>query len=211
MRNVRPISLLLVGIVACTTQHSGSREGPPSAAPNAPAGVAGTTGGAGFAGSPGTPGSPAPPTVAPPLRGTLADGKSFDLHELRGDRVVLIFYRTAYCGLCSQQLRALAADKKLYSRLDAKVVAITQDPPELIRRTAQILDLDFPIVSVDRPTLTRWGVWPDGARTPRPAAFIVAENGEIIFHQIGQSAADRASDATIAFTLRALDAQRNAE
>lgn len=193
MRKLRPVSLLLVGVVACTTQHSGPTSGARGTARSAAAGAATSA------------------TVAPPLHGTLADGKSFDLQELRGDRVVLVFYRSAYCGLCTQQLRALAADRKVYGDLDAKIVAITPDPPELIRRTAQLLDLDFPIVSVDHATLTRWGIWPDGARRPRPATFIIAGSGEILFRQIGLSAADRVSDATIAFTLRSLDARRDAE
>jgi peroxiredoxin len=202
MRKLRPVSLLLVGVVACSTQHSADHDGPavapPTASPGALAGAAPTApGGA--------------PQLAPPLRGTLADGKSFEFQKLRGDRVVLIFYRSAFCGLCAQQLRLVADDKELYKKLDAKIVAITADPPDLIDRTANHLDLDYPIVSVDRATLTRWGVWPDGARTPRPAVFIIAENGTIRFRQIGQTAADRVSDATIAFTLRAIDARRDAE
>ncbi len=180
MRKLRPISLLLVGIVACTTQHSGGR--------NLSA----------WAGSAATP--------ALPLPGTLQDGKAFDLHDLRGDRVVLIFYRSASCGLCLQQLRTLARDSKAYDRLRARIVAITTDPPEVNRRTAKLLDLEFPIVSVDHATLTRWGIWPDGERNPRPAAFIIDEKGGILFGRIGRTAADRTSDATLVFTLRSIDA-----
>lgn len=198
MRKLRPVTIFLVGIVACSTEHSGNRGGPPTAPAAMPATMPPAA-------------SPAVSQPAPPLRGTLADGEDFDLQELRGDRVVLIFYRSAYCGLCAQQLRLVAADEKLYKKLDAKVVAITPDPPELIDRTAEQLELDYPIVSVDRATLTRWGVWPDGARTPKPAVFIIAPSGEVLFLQIGRTAADRVSDATIAFTLRAYDARRDAE
>jgi peroxiredoxin len=187
MRQTRPIALLLIGIVACTTQHAGDHDGPAVAAPTAQAGA---------------------PQLAPPLRGTLADGKSFDLQELRGDRVVLIFYRSAYCGLCTQQLRRVAEDHKAYERLHTRIVAATTDPPELIGRTAQLLDIDFPIVSVDRATMTGWGIWPDGARHPRPATFILDESGGILFQQVGKTAADRTSDATLVFTLRSFDAPR---
>jgi peroxiredoxin len=182
MRNLGRLSLLLVGVVACTTQHSGNRSAPASATNPTPALAA-----------------------APPLLGTLEDGKSFDLRELNGKRVVLIFYRSATCGLCTQQLHSLATHQKAYRRLHARLVALTTDPPELNQRTARLLDLDFPIVSVDQATLERWGIWPHSERNPWPAAFILDEDGTVIFRHIGQSAADRASDATLIFTLRSIE------
>lgn len=183
MRKVRPVYLLVVGIVACTEKTPSSHET--------------TSGGAA-------------PVVraAPALHGTLVDGKSFDLHDLRGDRVVLVFYRSASCGLCLQQLATLARDKEAYDRLDARVVAITTDPPETNRRTAEELDLNFPIVSVDRNTLMKWGVWPPGERSPRPATFIVDEGGGIRYARVGRTAADRVSDATLVFTIRSFDSPR---
>jgi peroxiredoxin len=179
MRKLRPVSLLLIGIVACTTQHSGERS------------------------ASGAMQQVAPP--APPLLGTLPDGKDFNLRELRGERVLLVFYRSASCGLCIQQLRHLAAAAEAYDHLDTRILAITADPPELNQRTAKLLDLDFPIVSVDHATLTRWGLWPEGERTPHPGAFIIDEKGGLLFEQIGRTAADRTSDATLVFTLRSID------
>lgn len=145
------------------------------------------------------------PAPAAPLRGTLADGKSFDLRDLRGDRVVLIFFRSASCGLCVLQLKTLARDMEAYDRLDVRVVAITTDPPETNRRTREELELGFPIVSVDQATLTAWGVWQPGERGPRPAAFIIDESGAVLYGRVGTTAADRTSDATLVFTIRSFD------
>jgi peroxiredoxin len=58
---------------------------------------------------------------------------------------------------------------------------------------------------VDQATLTRWGAWPPERRRPQPATFIIDERGNILYHKIGASAADRLSDIAIVFTLRSLD------
>lgn len=142
--------------------------------------------------------------VAPALTGTVAGGGDFSLEELRGSPVVLVFYRGAYCGLCLRRLQALEEYKDAYDELDAKIVAVTLDSPETAERTADELDLDFPIVSVTREVAERWGVWPAGENVPRPAAFVLDPHGRIRFRQIGQTAADRVSDIELLGRVRAL-------
>lgn len=183
MRNPGPITLLLIGAIACATDHSRDQVAQTEVSPVA--------------------------TPAPSLQGTLTDGKSFSLQELHGKRVVLIFYRSATCGLCIQQLSTLADDQKAYRRLHTQIVAVTTDPPAVNQRTVRLLDLEFPVVSVDQATLRRWGVWPDGGRNPHPATFIIDEQGNVLFNQIGRSAADRLSDAALIFTLTSLDRTRS--
>lgn len=144
------------------------------------------------------------PPVAPALTGTVAGGGDFSLEELRGSPVVLVFYRGAYCGLCLRRLQALEEHKDAYDELDAKIVAATPDSPETAERTADELDLDFPIVSVTREVAERWGVWPAGENVPRPATFVLDQHGRIRFRHIGQTAADRVSDIELLGRIRAL-------
>lgn len=148
-----------------------------------------------------------PPThpPAPALRGVDADGERFDIEELRGDPVVLIFYRGLFCGLCKERLRALASYEEAYDRLDADVIAITPDPPELARRAEAAYDLDARIVSVDRATLEHWGLWPRGERFPRPSSFVLDEHGRIRYRHIGATAADRLSDVALLAALERLE------
>jgi len=143
---------------------------------------------------------------APPLLGILPNGKEFDLESRRGKWLVLVFYRSASCGLCIQQLEHLERDKEAYDHLGVEVLAVTADPPATNEWVTEEYDLGFPIISVDRETLAEWGVWQPDERRPRPAAFIIDERGEILYHQIGETAADRASDATLVFAIRALEA-----
>jgi peroxiredoxin len=154
----------------------------------------------------GTPGPAARVQLAPELHGTLADGSKFALEELHGDGVVLVFYRSAYCGLCRRRLIALAAHRKAYADLGMQLVAITNDPPALARWAAEQFKLDFPVVSTDRATFARWGLWPQEARAPYPAAFILGREGEVRFSHVGRAASERDSDASLLFTLRSLAA-----
>lgn len=154
-------------------------------------------------------GTPPPPPaarvqLAPELRGTLADGGDFALDKLHGDGVVLVFYRSAYCGLCRQRLIALAKHQKAYGDLDMKLVAITVDPPALAHWAVEAFKLDFPVVSTDRATFARWGLWPQEAPAPYPGTFILGPEGEIRFSHVGRAASERASDASLLFTLRSL-------
>lgn len=205
MRKIVPVHLLLLGIVACIDLKPEEESVPPVAEVPAdllaPGGLRPTKVGLNATDLTATRAAP----MAPVLQGTDTEGKPFNLTELRGKRVLLVFYRSAYCGLCMQQLRELAAAADAYDHLDTEIVALTGDPPELNRRTADLLKVKFPIISVDQNTMSRWGIWPTGVKQPRPAAFIVDRSGRLRFIQIGKTAADRASDVTLVFTLRTLD------
>lgn len=205
MRKFVPALFILVGAAACDDRGNGTAGVPPGAgmpAPptssygNLPPGVPLTDLGA-------IPAHAAP--LAPVLQGRDEDGNTFDLAELRGKRVILVFYRTAACGLCVQQLRGLASAADAFDQLGAEIVALTSDPPEANRRTAELLELDFPVVSIDRNTMAAWGIWPDGAARPHPASYIVDQDGRLRYIQIGRTEADRATNVTLVFNLRALD------
>lgn len=203
MRRLIPAAIL-IGIVACRGPHSDEGGAEPAAEmPGAAGAAAAPTLGPHLATAGAISARSAPP--APPLRGRGEDEGAFDLAELRGRRVLLIFYRSATCGLCIQQLKNLSEAAEAYDKFDAEIIALTADPPEVNRRTAEILELGFPIVSVDIDTMVSWGVWPAGSTRPHPAAFIIDEEGRIRFVQVGRTAADRASDVTLIFNLRSLD------
>jgi mycoredoxin-dependent peroxiredoxin len=147
----------------------------------------------------------------PALAGTKARGGSFDLRELAGSPAVLVFYRGAYCPLCIQRLEQLAGSVDAYERAGARVVAITADPPEIARSTAGDLHGDVTVVSVDQPTLERWGLWPAGAAAPLPAEFVLDADGTVLFEHRGRTAADDAGDVRLLGVLRdRLAAQRAA-
>jgi peroxiredoxin len=149
-----------------------------------------------------TPAADASAARTPALTGTKAGGGNFDLRELAGSPAVLVFYRGAYCPLCIQRLEELAGSASAYERAGARVVAITADPPEIARSTAGDLDGDITFVSVDQPTLERWGLWPAGATAPLPAEFVLDADGTVLFEHRGRTAADDAGDVRLLGVLR---------
>lgn len=123
----------------------------------------------------------------------------------RGQRTVVLFYRSESCGLCRLRLEQLQTNLPAYSALGARVVAATLDPPELTSRTAERLDGDLQIVSVDTTTFEQWGMRLDDRRLPLPGAFVLDDRGVVIYRHVGSHAGDRISDATLLTILETED------
>ena len=77
------------------------------------------------------------------------DGKAWNLRELQaGGPVVLIFYHGYHCKNCVRQFFDVRRDLPLFREVDAHVVAISADPPELTRRRIeQYGPFGFPVLS----------------------------------------------------------------
>ena len=184
MRFTRSLSLLLLAAASCGVGHSDERARADAAAALA------------------TPGGADSFPLAPALRGVDSRGGAFSLAALRGDAVVLLFYRSDSCPLCRERLAAADAHLDAYRRAGARVIAVTPDPPEIARRTAEALALGVPIISAERSTLEQWGVWLADEHAPRPAAIVIDREGRIRFRHVGRTAADRAHDPDLLAVLR---------
>jgi peroxiredoxin len=143
---------------------------------------------------------------APQLRGRLHTGEPFALAEQPGT-VLLVFYRGGDCGLCRVRLRRLQHHLAEYQALGAAVFAVTPDSPQRAAATARDLALGFPLVSVDTAALRSWAVGGAGAR-PDPAAYLVGEDGTILYRHLGRNAGDRSSDAAMLALLQQLSPRR---
>lgn len=143
--------------------------------------------------------------AAPPLSGTTASGSDFELDEVRGQPVVLVFYRGAFCNLCQRRLLQLAAHREAYEQLGGRVIAVTLDDPETADETIDELDIDLAVVSVAPSTFESWGAWPEDESWPRPAAFVLDRDGRIRYHHIGSNASDRTTDVVLLGILAATE------
>ncbi len=140
---------------------------------------------------------------APSLVGVLADGARFDLAEVDG-LAVLVFYRSADCGLCRLQLENAQRNLAAYKYEGARLVGVTLDPPETSLRMVEQSGIEYPLVSVDRVVFETWGALPDGVEAPLPATYIVRD-GLIRFRHIGRNASDRTTDAGVLTVIESLD------
>jgi peroxiredoxin len=134
---------------------------------------------------------------SPSLQGRLASGEPFELSSSRGERTVILFYRSESCGLCRLRLEQLHSNLADYSRLGAQVLAVTLDPPEVSASTAERIGGNLRIVSVDSAVFRQWEVLDRQQRAPLPGAYVLDERGVVLFRHLGTHAGDRVSDATL--------------
>lgn len=146
-----------------------------------------------------------PGNLAPPLTGTLADGSAFTFDPRSSSSTVLIFYRSADCGLCRLQLEQTQRHLPAYDHQGARVLGVTLDAPERSSALLQDVEVGFPLLSVDQDAFRRWAVLPENQPGPLPATFIVDRHGIVRYNHIGRNAADRSSDAGILTVLATLE------
>lgn len=140
---------------------------------------------------------------APPLRGSLSDGGNFNLADSDG-LVVLVFYRSADCGLCRLQLDNAQRHLEGYQYEDARLIGVTLDFPEVSRGLVESAGISFPLVSVDPVYFEAWGALPAPTGAPLPATYIV-DDGIVRFRHIGRNAADRTTDAGVLTVIESLE------
>jgi peroxiredoxin len=152
-----------------------------------------------------------PGQSAPDLDGTLPAGEPFSLAGLEGPAsTVLVFYRSAECGLCRLQLDQMQANISAYERVNARVVGVTLDAPETNAALLGQAELGYPLVSVDTATFERWGVLGPDQETVLPATYVVDAEGVVRFQHIGRDAADRTTDAEMVTVLETLRSSQSA-
>lgn len=155
-------------------------------------------------------GKPAPARAGP-----------LDLRPYRGKNVVLLFYRGAWCPVCDLQLRGLREDYAKFQRLNAEIVAVSNDPPQASRLAEQALRLPFPLLSDPEGVaarrfgatqgrnrldeLDRWSHGLVGLRGyAQPSAFVIDGAGKVRYASIGADPLDRPSNAELLGVLEGL-------
>jgi peroxiredoxin len=141
---------------------------------------------------------------APELTGILPGGRAFQLDPAGAAHTVLLFYRSAQCGLCRLQLEQAQHNLDAYRRQGARIVALTLDPPELSQALLVELPLQFDLVSVPRSVFVSWDAVEPASGVPLPATFVLDRAGRIEFRHIGRNAADRTTDAGLLTLLQAI-------
>lgn len=106
-----------------------------------------------------TRGSIAPDFSAPVIGGGYGEGGQLKLSDLRGQRVVLVFYPKDDTPGCTEQACALRDD---WSRLSGKamVFGVSIDPLKSHVKFIEKFDLPYPLISdEDQAIVQAYGVW----------------------------------------------------
>ena len=76
------------------------------------------------------------------------DGNNFTLSSLRGQKVLLVFYRAHWCPYCMAMISDLAANKKKFDKAGVKIVAISLDTLEFTKKVHDTAAQgQFPVLS----------------------------------------------------------------
>ena len=118
--------------------------------------------------------------------------KTQSLNALGKDRPVLVVFYLGYgCSHCVAQLIALEKDLHYFRELDADIVAISSDEPELTAaRFQEYGRFHFPVLSdVDKTVAQAWKVYhPESGDEPEfstHGTFVVDRMGRVVWAEMG--------------------------
>lgn len=126
--------------------------------------------------------------AVPPVGGEAPDftartqhGEHLRLSDFRGRRnLVLVFYPSAFSGICTSELGAIRDRPELFRDAGADVLAISCDPMFSLRAYADAERLEFPLLSDFWPhgaIASEYGVFdPDSGRAVR-GTFVIDRAG----------------------------------
>lgn len=94
--------------------------------------------------------------TAPDFRLPDADGKPVSLSELLSSgRVILVFYRGAWCPYCNLQLNAYQRSAADFAERNARIVAVSPQKPDMAKDMAGKNDVAFPVLTDEGNTVAR--------------------------------------------------------
>jgi thioredoxin-dependent peroxiredoxin len=89
-----------------------------------------------------------------------SDGKTYTLEQFRGKSgVVIAWFPKAFTGGCTKECKSLRTNSKALKDLNVAYFTASVDTPELNKKFAESLDLDYPILSdPDKTVAEAYGV-----------------------------------------------------
>lgn len=161
---------------------------------------------------------------APDLMGKDHAGKTVSLKELaKKGKVVVMFYRGAWCGFCNKYMSELEATLPEFSAKNTTVIAITPEIEESISKTIEKTKSSFSIIyDKDRKIMKDWKVaysLTDDMKTkyrgyglnlekqqgdwmlPVPATYVIGQTGRIEFVHFDENYQQRANIKNILMNL----------
>ena len=114
------------------------------------------------------------------------DGNEVKLSELRGQTVVLYFYPRADTPGCTVQACGVRDHSEEYGRAGARVLGVSPDSVEDVKKFAEKFDLDFTLLAdADHAVADAYGAWGEKSMYGkkywgvRRATFLIDAEGKI--------------------------------
>jgi len=120
--------------------------------------------------------------VAPDFDLNSTTGDRIKLSDLRGEKVLIMFFPFAFTGTCTAELCAMRDSAPDYSELDAKVVSISCDAMPSLKAFAAAEGFTHPLLSDFYPhgeTAKAYGVFLEDKGAANRGSFILDRQGRI--------------------------------
>lgn len=121
-------------------------------------------------------------------------GNEIRLSDFRGQKaVILAFFPAAFTGGCTKQMKGYQASFEKIAGLGAQVLAVSTDNLPTLRRWAEELNLDYPLLSdFMRKVSAQYGVLNEARGTANRTTFVIDKQGRIQYIERGAEAIDPA-------------------
>jgi peroxiredoxin len=137
--------------------------------------------------------------VAPDFTLLNQDGEAVSLSSFRGKKVVLLFFPAANTGVCTKEMCTFRDDLKIFENLNAQVLGISVDTHFALKMFQEKNNYNFPLLSdFNKTIITEYDVVLDVfgrgkfdyLGVAKRSAFVVDENGKLIYEEVLASPGD---------------------
>lgn len=112
-----------------------------------------------------------------------SDGKTYRLSDFKGKQAVVIaWFPKAFTGGCTAQCKSMAETGGEIRKFDVAYFTASVDQPELNKKFAESLQVDFPILSdPSYATAKAYGVFNEERKIANRWTFFIGKDGNILF------------------------------
>lgn len=114
------------------------------------------------------------------------DGNEVSLAGLKGETVVLYFYPRADTPGCTTQACSVRDRRADYKAAGARVIGVSPDPVEKVKKFADKFDLDFTLLAdADHAVAEAYGTWVEKSMYGKKywgvqrASFVIGPDGKV--------------------------------
>jgi len=123
------------------------------------------------------------------------DGSNVDVKSyLSSSRLLLVFFRGAWCNHCKKQLKELQSNLSKFDKLNIKIIALSCDNKLNSSLLKDFLKLDFPVLSDSEfKVINSFNLRTEYKGTPvaKPAIILFDQEGSELYRYVGVDYDDR--------------------
>jgi len=138
--------------------------------------------------------TPGTPSTAPDVALKIIDGRKIELKKLKGQPVLVTFWATT-CAGCAKEMPHLVTLYEEFAPQGLEIIgiAMSYDPPNQVLEMTKRKQIPYPIaLDIDGSVANAFG-----NITLTPTSFLIAPDGTIVKHKIGEMDMEKIKDDII--------------